>query len=428
MNLNELNSRINLPRYCSQFPEYAGFQYVKMPIFGWFGFNPERSQIINILDTISGEEGNDIRDLYSKLTLGTQEFQDQKILYSEAVEHRLAAEYTRYHTWRWVYETSVRYMETHKVMGRLYGAHCETAGYPNYKNVQIGVLTEEVIEIAGQRGVYINEKWKNKMLIPTFCTPNHICSLEVCSLTDLEKRTNLWVNVEMGWYGTLGQKLLKNLSQCFAEPGNTWDSKCDYWNNRVINLSPMLGSSECLKIWSESKSTVFTKFPLDVVLESPVEKAKIKEHIHNLTYKQVAELETKTEQNDLLTYWKASRSQETTIEDVQITKKHNCYFAKRYNEEVQMTNFTVEVDKITTDGVKHTRHGHVYYNEHIIPFEFPELAFSSGYVLVKRIKDLFFSNSVGVPMVLASYQHLLPNVVDRFNEFPKFETVAKKND
>ena len=48
MTLNELNSKINLPRLTASLNYAPGSDFVKIPEVGWFGFNKDRTHVFGM--------------------------------------------------------------------------------------------------------------------------------------------------------------------------------------------------------------------------------------------------------------------------------------------------------------------------------------------------------------------------------------------
>lgn len=422
MTINEFNGKVNLPELCIN-KNLNDYQFVKLPTFGWFAYNHNKSVICSTYDIV---KQTDTTSVYKHFTIIQPEYQDLKFSYSETAENRFLTDYNFYILWRKIWMMARYEAENSKIN---YGGRyiklkelCIELGYPYLLESGIGLITETVINSPEGKLISWPQYSKNKLLIPTYCTPRHICSLELASIVDLDNRHTIYLNGEKGWYGTLNKRIVSNIKEALTLGGNTWDTKCDYWQTSIITLSNTLTLQDCIKIWTEARKTLFDKSPLDIVVETQ-HIDEIKKHICKLSYDQIQEIENKTGES-LLGYWKQAREREITIDYMKFVERKNRYCLWKKGDLSEYTNFTMTIDKIKKRRRMFYRSGHIFYKEHVVAFEFPESAFSSPKKLIRRLKEFFFDNALGLPTVLTNQQHYLLDVINQFNPDISIDTTS----
>ena len=414
MTLNDINSKVNLPSVVRG--ELNGYQFIKIPVFGWFAFNSNRSEILALYDKATPEPDTSI---YKKFSLNEPEHQEFKFTYSEHVDNRFRNNFNDYMNWK-------RFWNLSRIEANRGGKYfidgkyhplvdlINEKGYPHMLKAGIGLINDTVLSDSSVRELNLPSKLHNKLLIPSFCTPKHACSLEVASLDSMNVKKCIWTNGERGWYGNLGGMVVNNFEETLTLGGFTWDKKCDYWLDWVVDVSEKLNIQECLRIWAEAKNARFNKSPLDRILESDG-KEHIVDYIATLSYSQINELEAKFE-IPLLNTWKNLQYKEVTLNGFRVVKKNDVYLIGKNNAaNEEFTNFTMDISKFIKRGESFFRLGHFNYKDSSIPFEFPESTFSSSKRLFDAIHAFFLKSGMPIPVITSNYKFILLDVVNRFS-------------
>src|SRR5574343_1594900 len=111
MRFNEFNSKINLPELCRTMG-IKGLKFIKLPTFGWFAFNSNRTQIAHIFQLFSDEEA---MALYRKLVLDRPDVHEFTMLYSEYDQQSLYTDYLKIRFWRSIYTDSLSEAESNYI-------------------------------------------------------------------------------------------------------------------------------------------------------------------------------------------------------------------------------------------------------------------------------------------------------------------------
>lgn len=418
MKVNSLNSIVNLPKLCAGL-KLTDYQFVKLPTFGWFCFNQDKSFVGNMFDIVPPDErGN----LYRYIIKERPGWLDFHTTYSEATDQRLRTNLITYGMYQACYAMSKIEVERYEVKANghkiLLKDLMAENGLPYLFNGGVGVVTP-----------LLRDRWamlpwpKNaigKLMVPSFCTPRHICSLDLVNWQTFERSATLYVNDERGWIGKLGTQIVRDLKEVGTSGGNTWDYKCDFWNDKIINISDLLPLTDYIKIWMEAKETLFSKSPLDCIVESG-NVHELQNHISSLSYKQVEELEKATGQ-ELSGYWKRAREHTIQLGSLTYVKRDNCYYVQKRGSLLQVSNFTLDIDEIVKIGTDFVRKGHIYFRDQITPVEIHSNMFDSHYKFKQGINKKFLECGIGVPIISPQFEHMILQIINSFNENAKVIT------
>ena len=420
--LYEFNSKINLPKLFAGMG-VKGYQYVKSPVFGWWAFTPDKKTCVNVFDLFPIEEAS---KLYRTVVLDKPDYLDFRLRFSDIAESKLTSDITRIAGWNSLWKIAKDQAHTGKIAYNKEYIHlyklAKDLGYASLiAEGQIGLINDYVLDRF--KWLKIPAEAKNKILIPTFAAPGHICSLSYAPISDLTNITVLWKEREHGWHGSLCEHLSDSFRSVATNGGFTWDYKADFWlNNVVTTMSPELKAEQLLKVWCDAKNAQFAESPL-LTLKNTHKPEIIKHHIKDLSYAQIKELETVLG-SEFLSTWKSLREQQLTIGRLTFVKKHNQYFVIKNGVTSQFTNFTLEVSCIEKDNNEFYRIGHIYCKDAIIPFKIKTDLFTSNKPLLKALTSAMLEAGVGLPLVTTSLQAYLIDVINMFNEDAMVQTKA----
>jgi hypothetical protein len=421
MNLNVFNSKVNLPKFCAKLG-YKDYQFVRMPTFGWFAYNKDKSFVGNVFDVVSQK---DREYLYSVISKDKPEYLDFELAYSDMSETQIKYNLLEVQLWTAAYSLARKELETYKVQ---YKGKRESLkevlianGLVGLLDNNIGVLTSSILD-KFKMLPWPSRDLRGKLIIPTFCTPYHICSLEYCHWDKPTELFMLFLNDEKGWYGNLNHNYVaKDIKELCTTPGNTWDYKADYWYEGIVKLSEYLDVSDGIKIWTESQNTMFNVSPLKHIINSG-KVGELKNYVGQLSYNQLQEIEELTGEK-LIDYWRKAREHQVQLGDKVFTKRNNCYYVYKKGELVQLTNFAIDIEKIIkTKTGKFVRKGLLHFGTNTIPFEMDEKHFTTNYRFHKGIKEKFLSAGLGVPIVHPDFFGKALLIIDSFNSGVRIET------
>ncbi len=416
--MNDFNSKINLPKLCSGMG-YSGYLFKKIPTFGWYAFNSDKSFVGNVFDVVPPEEHAIIYKIVTKNKPGYLDF---NVPYSEVTEQRLIHNLRQTQLWTACYAMAKREVDSYRVRSNGKRASLKETlaecGMSEIITNGVGVISQTVFSSFDMLG--LPKDSVGKLLIPTFSSPRHIASLELVPWNTLDQKQLVYMNDEKGWYGQLGHKIVKDLKELATVKGNTWDSKCDYWNDQVIELSDNLTVPEYIKIWTEARNTHFTKSPLEHIKESE-QFVELRNHVANLSYKQIEEIERVTGQ-PLASCWKQAREQQTQVGNLTFIKRDNCYYVRKKGQLQQVSNFCIDIDDIVKQNGKFVRRGQIYFRDKIVPFEIDDRAFHSHSRFTRAITEKFIEYGVGIAIITPQLEYLICQIVASFNENAKIVT------
>ncbi len=413
MTINEFNSKINLPALCLH-RGYRGLEYVKLPKFGWFAFNKDRSVVHNVMSLGNWAPSQ----AYQYLTKDHPEFQESRLVYSETSERKLAADATRLAAYKALYSIALDEME----MGRIrtpFGkakvrSVLEQEGLPKFRENMIGMVTSRALTNE-HLGYTIGDKFCDRFIVASFCTPFHPCSFESVNPFKLEDTEEMMTFGERGWYGVLDKVICTGINEFGATVGNTWDKKVDYWQQKIVDLSPNLDEKQCLQIWVEAKNSRFTQNPIDIIVQNnKIE--EIRHFLKELNLPQIRELEKLTDTN-LFNHWKKSKQEEITVGGIKfIQRDFRYYFIQGEGLEVEYTNFTINITTIKKVEDKYVYCCNINHNGTEVAAEIPQASFRSSYVLSNWLRDFFLVAGMGIPLITPTYKQYLLYIIQKFSE------------
>jgi len=356
--------------------------------------------------------------LYSLITKDKQEFLEFEMAYSDFAEKTLRNNLMEMQLWTAAYAFAKKEMQTyqivHKGKKQKLATILEENGYGALIKNNVGVITSTLLQRFNMLP-WGKKDLRGKLLIPTFYTPFHIASLESCPWDDPTDMTSLFINDEKGWYGNLAHKeVVAGLFDIWATTGNTWDYKCDLWYPaEVINIGDDIDVSTCLRIWAEAKNTAFNISPLKKIVE--LGKAdELQHYVADLNIDQLVAVEKETGKK-LTDYWKKARETQVKIGGKVFVKRDNCYYTYRKGNVEQITNFSIDIEKIVKRGDKFYRIGMLNFGDKSCPFEMEEKYFNTNHMFHRGIKEKFLSSGLGVPLVYPAFFSKALLLIDSFN-------------
>lgn len=421
MTINSFNNKVNLPRFCSKLG-YTDYQFVKMPTFGWFAYNKDKSFVGTIFDIVSQR---DKEYLYGLISKDKPEYLDFDLAYSSMVETTLKYNLYENQLWTAVYAFAKKELETYKITYKgkrvLLREVLLENGFSGLLNNNVGVITTALLEKFNMLP-WPKREVRGKILIPSFCTPMHLASLEYCSWDSPMDLQPLWLNDEKGWYGNIHKKcVVAGLRELWAVGGYTWDYKADYWApDSVVTLSDSLTVSDAIRIWTETNNTAFNKSPLQHIIDSG-KTEELKHYLGNLSHQQLQQVENLTGQS-LVGFWKKAREQQLQIGTRMFTRRDNCYWVFKKGKLEQVTNFVIEIEKIVKNGSKFYRQGNIFFGDSCVPFTMDERYFTTNYMFHRGIKDKFLTAGLGVPIVHPDFFNKALLIIDSFNQGVEIDT------
>lgn len=414
MNANSFNTKVNLPKFCAKLG-YNDYQFKRLPTFGWFAYNADKSFVGNIFDLVGQK---DKEYLYSLICKQKPEYLDFDLSYSDMVQTRINYNLLELQLWTAAYAFAKRELETYKFQHNgkrvLMKDLLVENGFAGAIENGVGVITRTLLD------KFDMLPWPKvpivgKLMVPTFCTPQHVCSLEYCSWDTPTEMHMIFLNDEKGWYGNIKHnRVLANIKEVWTTPGNTWDAKADHWYpNQVIELSEFISADTMIRIWNEADNTAFNKSPLDHIIETG-QMDNLKNQIGQLTLTQIQEAEKKTGEQ-LIKHWKKARECQIQVGRHVFTRRDNRYWIYKKGRIEEVTNFAVEIEKIYKKEGQFYRKGYIYYGEQIAPFDLEDKYFTTNYMFHKGMREKFLTAGLGVPIVHPDFFGKALLIVDSFN-------------
>lgn len=412
MLLNSFNSKINLPSVVSKLGvNTSDYEFIRVPLYGWYARSKTNDFVGNIFDFFPIQ---DWRKLYSIVCKDFSDCFDFKLPYNEHAEKTLFKDQTKIMQFQSVWLLSLqeaqnaraRYFD--KVM--YFYELLNEIGMPELINNKFGYLTDKVLKAFPKLELENKYKYKKTVVIPSFCSPKHICSLEIAKLNDINYREPVFINGEYGWYGKAGVEIVRDVNELKIKQGNTWNYKNDPWNKAGIAVSDMLGTSQLLKIWSEAKDS---NFNVDVkqLIFGKQGTDDLRNHVAMLNYSQVQELEKHSGQ-PLVEHWSKSRELQFHVQGRTYIKRDNAYYLLKKNEEELLTNFTLDIQEIHKKSEDlFIWCGMIYFEEHAVPFELEDKYFTSCFLFTKGIRKLFLTLGLGIPFINEKYVRQLMTMI-----------------
>ena len=417
MSPNVFNSKINLPSVVSKLGfSTSDYEFIRMPVFGWFAKSKNSDFIGNIFNFFEPEQWPRLFRIISK---DFSDCYDFKLPYSEYAERKLYKEQLTLMEYQSAWLLSKHEARTHRIRHKGDVWYVEDVlkdvGLPALLENEIGYLSDTVIKTFPKLDLTTKQRYQKVMVVPTFCTPKHIASLEVCRIKSMDERELVIENAEKGWYGKHNVEIVKNMDELKIKVGNTWDYKCDYWNTKPIEISDSIETHQLIKIWSEANHTAFTRSPIDLLVGKEGT-GDIKHHVALLSHAQIQELEKKTDQK-LLDFWVKSKEQQFVVHDNTFIKRGTAYYIiKKNKDEEQISNFCLDIDKIKkktdADG-EETFYwcGNILHNQDVIPFEMSDRYFTSCYLFAKGMRKQFMSLGIGILFINEKYIRQLLSLI-----------------
>lgn len=413
MKVNDFNSKVNLPKFCAKLG-YTDYQFLRLPTFGWFAYNKDRSFVGNIFDVIGVK---DRENLYSLITKEKQDYLEFEMAYSEFAEKTLKNNLLEIQLWTAAFSFAKKELQTYQIVHKGKKEKLidilKNSGFAPLVENNVGVITRNLMERFNMLP-WPKKDLRGKLLIPTFHTPFHISSLEYCPWDDPSELYPLFINDEKGWYGSLKHKqVIGGFFDLWANAGNTWDYKCDYWNNNVVTLSDTLDVADCMRIWTEAKHSTFDVSPLKKIIDAG-KVDELQHYVAELTIDQLAEVE-KVSGKKLTTYWKQAREHQVKIGSKLFVRRNNCYYVYKKGDLEQITNFAIDIEKIVKRGNEFYRVGMLHFGDKSSAFEMEEKYFNTNYLFQRGIKEKFLASGLGVPLIYPAFSNKALLLIDSFN-------------
>ena len=404
MLLNSFNSKINLPSVASKLGvNTSEYDFVRVPLFGWYARSKTSDFVGNIFDFFPI---SDWKKLYGTICRDFNDCFDFHLPYSEYAEKNLFRDQTKIMQFQSLWLLSVQEAQTSRA--RYYDKvvqfkdMLDEMGMPELVNNKVGYLTEKVMKAFPKLELDAKYKYKKAVTIPSFCSPKHICSLELSRVSDINQRDTVFINSEYGWYGKQGVEIVRDLNELKIKPGNTWNYKNDCWNSSPVKISEMVGTEQLIKIWSEASESKFTEDLMGLIIGKQGSD-ELKNHVAMLNYNQVKDLEKHSGQS-LLDHWMKRREEQFTVQGRTYVKRDKAYFIIKRDEEEQLTNFTLDIKEIRKkNNGEFDWCGMVYFEEHAVPFEMEDRYFASTYLFTKGLRKMFLELGLGIPFINERY-------------------------
>lgn len=414
MNCNSFNTKVNLPKFCNKLG-YKDYQFKRLPTFGWYAYNKDNSFIGNIFDVVSQK---DREYLYALISKEKPEYLDFDLSYSDMIETKIKYNLLEMQLWTAAYAYAKKELETYKTQYAnkrvLLKDLLKEHGFLGVVENGMGVITGALLEKFSMLP-WPKRELRGKILVPSFSTPMHICSLETCNWDTPTELSPVMMNDEKGWYGNLKHKnIVSDIKELWTFPGSTWDYKADYWfGKEAVNISEFVTVGDSIRIWTEGNDTMFSKSPLDQIIESG-KTEELKHYIGQLSHKQLQEAEKATGEK-LAGYWKKARESQVMLGNRVYTKRDNCYWIYRKGKLEQVTNFAIEIEAIFKRDGKFFRRGNIMFGDTITPFEMSEKYFTTNFLFHRGIKDKFLEAGIGIPITSPEFFNRALLLVDSFN-------------
>lgn len=108
---------------------------------------------------------------------------------------------------------------------------------------------------------------RDQLLLPSWCAPQHLCSLETFEPGRMTERKTLYLDYEAGWYGRAEEEIHERLEDLLDQPGCTWDHKLEFWApyRQPLTLSDRVSTRMLLRILLEGPSWIVRTPVLDLL-------------------------------------------------------------------------------------------------------------------------------------------------------------------
>lgn len=420
MTLNDINCKVNLPSYFSEH-QLVGYQFTKLPRFGWFGFNSTRSEILSFSDLLIRQSKGDMDEagkLLKHIILARKDLHEIPIPYSETLLNKALRSLHEHRFWQLVHKASMVDLSEGgliRVDKKLVPAEkwMNDNGFTSLIDDGAGTISEKLVSQIGAASKITLEH--PTLLMPSWFTPKHIASLELLDPATCTLGEHMYTLGEKGWYGTLDGSVLPSIEYLKELRGCTWDKKADYWTTEPLDVHPHVPVNQLLQIWQEAKATKFITSPLDRI-DLTKDAEFLKGSLPKLKYPQIKELEDKLK-TPLVADWKKLSYNEVTIRGIRYYQQNNQYFMEMMNGRVDdLADFTITIERIVqTTAETYSFIGVLAHDNDYIPFEWRYEAFQTPGALMLNVRKLFFENRLGIPIVNMQYQRALVEVIQSLN-------------
>jgi hypothetical protein len=414
MTLHEFNCKVNLPEYCKSLGR-KDLLFNKLPGFGWYAYNHDLTEIGHAFDLTPAD---DRKNLYSKVCENPS-LQEFSLIYSGYCDEVLKNNLREIGAWTIFYKRCVaalqeplifqdRETSTEQIFKEL--------GFPHLLDAKVGVLTSKLKK--AHAGLLDFPGFKNciNIVIPSFYTPNHLASLEVAPLENLNQRYLLWGNPQPGWYGDINSELIVGSPDLLKfHKGFTWNALCDFWTSRPCNFHEDLPDDERVQIWCSARRTLIDSPAIEQILRED-KRSLIETNASKLTYSQVLELKEKYG-IDVARAWRRSKERQIQFGAHNYIREDNRYYTFRRGVKLEVANFAMDLTgSFKREGIWY-RKGFILYENKVVPFEMEEDHFQSNYLFKKAVRRLFVEHGIGVARVHPAFDRMFVELVEAFNEF-----------
>lgn len=428
MTIPDFLSRVHLPTVYRYLSSTKGIVFKKVPGFGWCAWNPQTQEIQTIFDLF--EQGQKSRaDLaYRYAALDQPDVQEAPMHYSEMVSNKLIAEYRKWVYMKGLYSGARDQVvqnnvfkptgSNDRVKFNKIADRFNLNGLANH--ALLGCVNDSVVSqtwwVDGKRKIddpkLINSV-HGQVIIPYFVAPKILGGFDYVRLAGGVHREPAYAMTKSGWYGLTNIKIHDSLTQLEAEPGCTWDEKVPFWTDELVPLNEQLKPETCVDIWLSQVPILTKPSALELLAKNEFDVKNVN-RLSKLSHAQACELEDTTGKK-WCEAWKRIREQQVTVDSVDFYQKNNRYYYRRGRDQIEYTNFTVKLGDIVKKADTFYQQGFIYFNEGEHAFELPVLEFRNYSMLGKLLYTFFLEAGLGVPIISATYNHFLVNVIRAFN-------------
>jgi hypothetical protein len=416
MTLNEFNSKVNLPRLSAKlgYP-IDQFDFIKIAPFGWFARSRTNDFIGNVFDFFQNPE--DLKNLYTLIVENYQDCLDFNLPNSSWANRHLARNILIHSHYQALWSLSREQLKKHRARynSKVYYFEdilCEM-GLPGLAENGIGCLTPEIAKSFPKLGLDKQLRNRKVVVIPSFVTPKHICSIELAPLHNLEDRSKVYVNGEIGWYGKIGEPIYGSFADLKVVPGVTWNRKLDFWVTKPLEISQSVTTPQLIQIWSETRRSEFSKNPIEMLLAKQGSET-IENHLGTLSYEQVQSLEKLTGAK-LLPSWIEARQQQFVIQGRTFSRRGSSYYLVKDEDAEQLTNFTMDIKEIRKrkkdNDTVFVWCGFINVGEAVVPFELEDRYFTSSHLFTRGVREQFLTLGLGIPYINQRFIGQIMNII-----------------
>jgi len=381
---------------------YTGdLEFVKVPVFGWFAKNKQTGVVTSL---VSYFDVSHYRKLYGIIHRDFSDCIDFKMTYAEHAEKELYSDILKQRTMAHVLKMAQDDIPAARArMGEqitTIPAYLAAKGKGQLVSNGLGFVSTRVFDaIPASLTTHLHKyKGAKSVLLPSYCAPGVICSLQIMRVDNMQVKDDLYLNDEYGWLGQWDKPVVSS-SACLEQlEGCTWDYKLPYWyRDSSIELSMGLTGTQLLQIWSEQRDVRFSTDIVDLILRK-IGTEDLITHFDRLSLPQIQTLEARTGEK-LAQKWRASKDQQYSINGQVYLRRDNCYHVKTSTGLEQLTNFVIEIHKIKKVEDDYVWVGTLFTGGQSIAFEMGDRVFSSGYLFSQGIRRMFLDNGVGIPFI-----------------------------